>query len=195
MWPTRTFAAGTALSDDEIDRLRTEALQRVNAHHTSSPLRPGLPAAQLAGELGVASAVLDALIAADTELEMRGAEVALAGFRSALDPPQESRWLEASARLQRAGLAVPAIPELGIDPELLHAVARSGRVVLIDETLAYLPDQIEQIEEVLRQMDGPFTVAQARDALGLSRKYVVPLLEWLDRRGFTKREGDLRTVR
>jgi selenocysteine-specific elongation factor len=191
----KNMAAGTALSDDEIDRLRTEALQRVNAHHSSSPLRPGLPAAQLAGELGVASAVLDALIAADTELEMRGAEVALAGFRSALDPPQESRWLEASARLQRAGLAVPAIPELGIDPELLHAVARSGRVFLIDETLAYLPDQIEQIEVVLRQMDGPFTVAQARDALGLSRKYVVPLLEWLDRRGFTKREGDLRTVR
>jgi selenocysteine-specific elongation factor len=97
--------------------------------------------------------------------------------------------------LKSAGLAVPSVSELGIDPELLHAVARAGRVVLVDETLAYLPDQVEQIEDVLRQWGGPFTVGQARDALGLSRKYVVPLLEWFDRRGFTRRDGDLRTVR
>jgi selenocysteine-specific elongation factor len=193
--PDRNIAAGTALSDDEIDRLRREALQRVHAHHDSNPLRPGIPAAQLAGELGVGLAVLDALIAADSELELRGADVALTGFLSTLDSAQEARWQEAASQLNDAGLAVPSVSELGIDPELLHAVARSGRVVLVDETLAYLPDQVEQIEDVLRQQDGPFTVAQARDALGLSRKYVVPLLEWLDRRGFTRRNGDLRTVR
>jgi selenocysteine-specific elongation factor len=143
----------------------------------------------------VGLAVLDALIAADSELELRGADVALTGFLSTLDSAQEARWQEAASQLNDAGLAVPSVSELGIDPELLHAVARSGRVVLVDETLAYLPDQVEQIEDVLRQQDGPFTVAQARDALGLSRKYVVPLLEWLDRRGFTRRNGDLRTVR
>jgi selenocysteine-specific elongation factor len=193
--PDRNIAARTALSDDEIDRLRREALRRVHAHHQSNPLRPGMPAAQLAGELGVGLAVLDTLIAADRVLELRGADVALTGFLSTLDPAQESRWLEAASQLKGAGLAVPSVSELGIDPELLHAVARSGRVVLVDETLAYLPDQVEQIEDVLRQQGGPFTVAQARDALGLSRKYVVPLLEWLDRRGFTRRNGDLRTVR
>ena len=112
--PDKNIAAGTALSDDEIDRLRTEALQRVvSAHHTSSPLRPGMPAAQLAGELGVASAVLDALIAADTELEMRGAEVALAGFLSTLDPPQESRWLEACRPVATCRTRCPRHPRAG----------------------------------------------------------------------------------
>jgi selenocysteine-specific elongation factor len=191
----RNIAAGTALSDDEIDRLHREALWRVHSHHESNPLRPGMPAAHLAGELGVGLAVLDALIATDSELELRGADVALAQFLSTLDAAQEARWQEAASQLKGAGLAVPSVSALGIDPELLHAVARSGRVVLVDETLAYLPDQIEQIEDVLRQQGSPFTVGQARDSLGLSRKYVVPLLEWLDRRGFTRRNGDLRTVR
>ncbi|MGH2719796.1 MAG: SelB C-terminal domain-containing protein, partial [Actinomycetota bacterium] len=41
---------------------------------------------------------------------------------------------------------------------------------------------------------GPFTVAQFRDAVGASRKYVVPLLEYLDRMGVTRRQGDLRVL-
>jgi len=41
---------------------------------------------------------------------------------------------------------------------------------------------------------GPFTVAEFRDLVGASRKYVVPLLEYLDRVGFTRRQGDLRVL-
>ncbi len=193
--PDANVAAGLALSDDELDRLRTDALQRVEAHHQSNRLRPGMPAAQLAGELGLSFAVLDALVASHPDLDMRGADVAVAGFEPRLDPSQESRWLEAADLLAGAGLAVPSITELDLDPELLHAVARSGRVVLVDESLAYLPHQIERIEWLLRQTEGAFTVAEARDTLGLSRKYVVPLLEFLDRRGVTRRSGDLRTFR
>ena len=193
--PDANVAAGLALSDDELDRLRTDALQRVEAHHQSNRLRPGMPAAQLAGELGLSFAVLDAMVASHPDLDMRGADVAVAGFEPRLDPSQESRWLEAADLLAGAGLAVPSITELDLDPELLHAVARSGRVVLVDESLAYLPHQIERIEWLLRQIEGAFTVAEARDTLGLSRKYVVPLLEFLDRRGVTRRNGDLRTFR
>ena len=40
-----------------------------------------------------------------------------------------------------------------------------------------------------------FTVADFRDRFGISRKYAVPLLEWLDRAGITRRDGDVRVVR
>ncbi len=193
--PDKNVAAGMALSDDEIERLRTDALQRVQAHHRSNPLRPGMPSAQLAVELGLSFAELDGVIASHIDLEMRGADVAIIGFTSTLDSSQELRWMEAANELKEAGLAVPTVAELGLHPELLHAIVRSERVVLVNETLAYLPEQIEAIEGMLRQIEGEFTVAQARDALGLSRKYVVPLLEWFDGRGITKRSGDLRTFR
>jgi selenocysteine-specific elongation factor len=41
---------------------------------------------------------------------------------------------------------------------------------------------------------GPFTIADLRDMTGSSRKYVVPLAEYLDGIGLTRRQGDLRTV-
>jgi selenocysteine-specific elongation factor len=193
--PESNVITGLAFSDMELERLHTDSLRRVRTYHESSPLRPGMPVAQLVADLGLSSAVVDALIASHPGLEMRGADVAVTSFRSRLDPAQESRWIEAAGQLDAAGLAVPTIAELGVDADLLHAVARSGRVVLVNETFAYLPEQVERIEALLRQIEGPFTVSQARDALGLTRKYVVPLLEWLDGRAFTKRTGDLRTVR
>jgi selenocysteine-specific elongation factor len=44
-------------------------------------------------------------------------------------------------------------------------------------------------------MPSPFTVAEFRDHFELSRKYAVPLLEWMDANGVTERDGDVRTVR
>ena len=40
-----------------------------------------------------------------------------------------------------------------------------------------------------------FTVADFRDRLEVTRRQAVPLLEWLDRRGITRRRGDLRKLR
>ena len=48
---------------------------------------------------------------------------------------------------------------------------------------------------MLGGMTGPFTVAEFRDHSGLSRKYVVPILEWADREGLTIRRGDVRHLR
>ena len=42
--------------------------------------------------------------------------------------------------------------------------------------------------------NGPATAAQLKDACGTSRKYMMPVLEWLDAQGFTRRNGDLRTL-
>jgi selenocysteine-specific elongation factor len=41
---------------------------------------------------------------------------------------------------------------------------------------------------------GPLTVADIRDLLQTSRKYTVPLCEWLDQTGATRRHGDVRTL-
>jgi selenocysteine-specific elongation factor len=58
-----------------------------------------------------------------------------------------------------------------------------------------------QIDEIRRRLDaalgrgGTITPAQFRDALGTTRKYALPLLEWFDATGVTVRDGDIRRLR
>ncbi|HIE21495.1 MAG TPA: hypothetical protein EYP73_02705 [Acidimicrobiia bacterium] len=127
-------------------------------------------------------------------MERRGPDVAVAGRSVELDPSQEDQWKEARRRLA-AGLAVPTVAELGLDPELVHLLLRRGDLVRLSDALVFLPDQIEEIRRLLAKMPPDFTVADFRDAAGLSLKYAVPILEWADREGLTTRRGDTRNVR
>ena len=65
----------------------------------------------------------------------------------------------------------------------------------IDRDLVYLPEQIDAITAHLPQLPNEFTVGDFRDALEVSRRQAVPLLEWLDAQGWTTRSGDVRRVR
>jgi selenocysteine-specific elongation factor len=60
----------------------------------------------------------------------------------------------------------------------------------------FTPALIERAGSIVAETDaGGITVSAFREALGTSRKYAVPLLEWFDQRGVTRREGDLRFPR
>ena len=72
----------------------------------------------------------------------------------------------------------------------MHILVREGRLVRISDHLVYLPEQIEELLARLGDLPERFTVAAFRDAMGLTRKYAVPLLEWLDGSGATVRHGD-----
>jgi selenocysteine-specific elongation factor len=78
---------------------------------------------------------------------------------------------------------------------VLHLKLRSGELVRVGPGLVYLPEQIEELKKVMAGLGEEFTVAQFRDAAGLSRKYAVPILEWSDKEGLTVRRGDLRRLR
>ncbi len=68
-------------------------------------------------------------------------------------------------------------------------------MIRIGSGLAFLPQQVEQITTGLGELPDEFTVADFRDHFGLTRKYAVPLLEWLDAGGYTVRNGDVRSIR
>ncbi|MFP5578796.1 MAG: SelB C-terminal domain-containing protein [Acidimicrobiia bacterium] len=109
----------------------------------------------------------------------------------AVDPLDGHPWLDQLA-------AEPFMPP-GPPPDLtrneIRELVRRGAVVEVDG-VAFGADAIEQACEVVRRLlaeqpDG-VTVAQIRDGLGTSRKYVLPLLAHLDATGRTRRRGDLR---
>jgi peptide/nickel transport system substrate-binding protein len=86
--------------------------------------------------------------------------------------------------------------EFGVDLELLMALAERGDVVRVGPDGVFLPDAVERFGSAIiaALATGPITVARARDLTGSSRKHVVPLLQFLDDHGLTRRVGDDRIL-
>jgi selenocysteine-specific elongation factor len=124
-----------------------------------------------------------------------GPDISRIDHRPVLDARSSEIWAVAREKLDEGGLAVPTTSELGLSDEAVHLLIRSGDLVRIADNLVYLPAQAVEIERLIRTIDQPFGVGEAKDALGLSRKYVVPILEWLDSNHVTVRRGETRNVR
>ena len=84
----------------------------------------------------------------------------------------------------------------GIGRDVIEAAARSGLIVRASPELVFTPDLVARAEALVRAAGaGGITVSAFKEGLGTSRKYAVPLLEWFDQRGLTRREGDVRIPR
>ncbi|HUG32063.1 MAG TPA: selenocysteine-specific translation elongation factor [Acidimicrobiia bacterium] len=183
-----------AAAPDLMEEIEATAHSLVTDAHQRHPLRQGLSIATLAERLGIEAALAEAVVARSPRLERRGPDVAQPGHVVELDEDQAAAWHRATERLSES-LAVPDLDDLGLDPEVIHFAIRTGELVRINESLGYLVAQIDELKAVMAQLPEDFTVAEFRDAVGLSRKYAVPLLEWSDREGLTIRRGDRRRLR
>ncbi|WP_250002781.1 selenocysteine-specific translation elongation factor [Actinoplanes sp. M2I2] len=173
-----------------VERLPAE----VAAYAKENPLEPGMPLDALRHRLGLPDrALVTALIR--PPLSMRGGRVAPA----AAGPPAE---LVALVGRAFDGLSPFAAPEahdlvaLGLGPRQLAAAARTGLVVPVTPQVVLATGAVERAAQVLAGLPQPFTLSEARRALGTTRRVAVPLLELLDRRGLTHRlPDDRRQVR
>ncbi len=179
------------VSNDEARSMEHEAVGIVSDYHERHPLRPGVPKSTLASAMSIPGTLLDVLVDDSVDLVEDGTAVRMNDFSVAADIHD---WSEVRAELS-ASLAVPRASDLGIEEDLIHALIREDRLVRVADDLVYLSEQIDQIRDRLDAIESPFTVSTFRDELGLSRRQAVPLLEWTDRQGWTKRDGDFRTVR
>jgi selenocysteine-specific elongation factor len=86
--------------------------------------------------------------------------------------------------------------ELGLDTRAAAAAERAGLLRRLPGNVLLAPDAPERAARILAGLPQPFTAAEARRALGTTRRVVIPLLEWLDREGVTRRlADDRRTIR
>jgi selenocysteine-specific elongation factor len=96
-------------------------------------------------------------------------------------------------RLADEPFAAPETPDLaaaGLGARELAAAVRSGQLVRIAEAVYLAPGVGEEARARLAALPQPFTLSQARQAWGTSRRVAVPLMEWLDARGITVRLED-----
>jgi selenocysteine-specific elongation factor len=193
--PAGIRSAGTLVSAGSATNLLERAEAFVRSFQASSPLRPGMPKPELASSLDVEPALLEALIESQTLLVDSGGAIRTSDFVGGWGSEQEAEWMRIQQTLRGDGLAVRRASQLAVDRETFHALLRDERLVRIADDLVYLPEQIDAILDGLTDLHDGFTIAEFRDALALSRRHAVPLLEWLDARGWTSRRGDVRTVR
>jgi selenocysteine-specific elongation factor len=182
-------------SDRRITQLGSIALRLVEDYHAANPLRPGVPKASLAERLRVPTEDLETILNRIEGLHSEGATVRDARFGGGLDGPAAQEWKRVEQTMMAAGYGPPRRKELELDREVLHALIRSGKLIEISDELVYLPATLDEVVSRTRQMPAGFTVADFRDAMGITRKYAVPLLEWMDTTGVTRRDGEGRTLR
>ena len=197
-----------AIADAAVARVAFEALasrvERMLAMtHRRSPLRPGASREEVRSALDLAPKRYAAFIArlvSDGRVVERGSALALPGHRPTLSADQEAIWAKARDALGREPLQPPSVSTLqqdyGVDVELLMALAERGDVVRVGPDGVFLPDAVLRFGSTIFDAlaSGPINVARARDLTGSSRKHVLPLLQFLDDHGLTRRVGDDRVL-
>ena len=105
------------------------------------------------------------------------------------------------AALEAGEPAPPSVDELlatGISRDVIEAAVRDGALTRISAELVVRPTFVDAALAALRDLQAagrPLTVSAFRERLGTTRKYAVPLLEYFDQQGVTRRQGDVRVVR
>lgn len=176
--------------------LRERLEAEVERHAAEHPLEPGLPTEAARRLLGLPDrSLVDALAGASGQL--RGGQGRLYGGdpRPTLPPPVRAAVEALRAELARAPFRAPhagRLTELGLTRKALAAAVAAGALLRVGEGIVLLPDAHARASAVLRRLPQPFTLGEARQALGTTRRVAVPLLEFLDARGLTERVDDQR---
>ena len=181
------------------DILRNQAQVALQAYHNQYPLRRGAPPQELRSRLGVSQPVYlraAARLADEGAIVDDNGPVRTPDHRVELSENQQSEIADYLVTLAAEPWSPPT--DRPVDPELLAHLQERGDVVKVNETVVFTTaayeDMAGRIVEHLNA-NGSVTVADARTIFGTSRKYVLPLLEYLDQQRITRRVGDERVLR
>jgi selenocysteine-specific elongation factor len=191
-----------------IEDLKLHLQRRLEQFHKKDPLVGGIGREELREQVKASAEVFAAVAAAlvrEKKLEIAGDLVRLAGRGVAMkDEEAESKKIIEDA-FAAAGLKVPALREVmaGLKVDGIRA-QKIVTLLLRDKTLIKISEELvfhhSALEELRRQMaayrakSSKIDVAQFKELTGVSRKYAIPLLEYLDRERVTRRVGDERVI-
>ncbi|WP_416150671.1 selenocysteine-specific translation elongation factor [Salipaludibacillus sp. HK11] len=175
-------------------------------YHSEYPLRAGMELAQLKQDMSpsygkdVATSVIDKGIK-EGQLKKSGSSVASITFEPGFPKQWEKRMKQVEDTLVKQGLEVEpvntVIERSGLpeqwSQELKHFLVRQEIMMELDDKHLLSVRAFKQaLNDLYEQTDDRFTLQDAKQVLGLTRKYLVPMMEKIDQSGFTKREDNER---
>ncbi len=185
---------------DTVDSVRHRVALLVESHHAGHPLESGMPIQLLRSGLGCPADLSDVAITraiADGAIESGDGVVHTPGWRPVLSEDTRALADQLAATVKEAGWEPPSTDELikthgSSVPELLRYLGREGTVVQVEGNRYYDADQLKLLLDQLAALmpaDQPRTPSELREAIGLSRKFLIPILEYCDRSGLTFGRG------
>lgn len=179
--------------------------------HKTSPLKIGFPLEEMRRRLFPSSpeclieSVLDRLLQASV-IELRGGLVRLTSHEISLGAEDMRIHDEVLRWFNEGGLAPPAISqlvsEMGIEEsklmEIITLLREKEELVPVSSKLLFSRSAVDEAGEKVKSFllnKGKASASEIRVMLGGSRKYIIPLLEYFDKNGLTRREGDYRVLR
>jgi selenocysteine-specific elongation factor len=194
-----------------LEEISKKIYGNVERYQRENPLTPGMAREDLRSSVGrrvrpeVFRGALGELIT-QKKLEMQGEMVKRAGSSITLQPDELAAKEKIEEAFRSAGLAVPSVKEVlsGLAVEakraekLLHILLREKNLMRISPELIFHSAALVHLKEQLvtyKKSSGErISVPRFKDLTGITRKYAIPLLEYLDRERVTRRMGDERVI-
>ena len=179
--------------------LRNKLDISLQTYHAQYPLRRGTPVQEIRNRLGLSLPVHQKVVARlsrEGQLVEDGPYLRATSHQVTLTPRQEQEATDYLAALNREPYAPPT--ENPVDSELLAMLADQGKVVKVTDSIVFSASAYQDMTGKITahlQSEGSITVAQTRTMFNTSRKYALPLLEYLDQQQVTRRVGDERVLR
>lgn len=201
-------AAGVFVHRASFDSLKSQLTKRVEDFQAESPLVAGLSRKELqesfATRSEVFSAALDALLK-EKKLEFVGELVRLTGRGVVMKDEEAASKKTIEQAFASAGLAVPALKDvlntLKLDraraQKIVTLMLRDKVLVKVSDELVFHSSALQQLREQIASQKAKspvLDVARFKELTGVSRKYAIPLLEYLDRERVTRRVGNERII-
>jgi selenocysteine-specific elongation factor len=191
-----------------ILQLQLMVLSTVANFHRKNALVGGIAREELREQVGASAEVFNAalgLLIMDKKLEVAGELVRLPGHGVVMKDEEAESKQKIEDAFASAGLKVPALSEVIAGLKVDKARAQKIVTLLLrDKVLLKVSDELvfhrSALEELRRKIgaykakSAKIDVAAFKELTGVSRKYAIPLLEYLDRERVTKRVGDAREI-
>ncbi len=194
-----------------FEEVRKKILEKVERFQKENPLLPGIAREDLRASLGkrvrseTFRAALDELVT-QKKLDAPGELVKKAGSEIALLPEEARAKEQIEAAFSSAGLAVPSVKEvlakLAVESKraekLLQILLREKTLIRVSPELIFHRQALAQLKEQLaaykKTKGDRISVPAFKELTGITRKYAIPLLEYLDREHVTRRAGEERVI-
>jgi len=196
------------MSAPALSDLTTKLVRLAAGFHAQNPLVPGISKESLREQAGISAPAFDAGLSSCIEaqkLAITGDLVHLPGRGVVMkDEEAESRKIIEQA-FASAGLRVPALKDvlagLKIDKnraqKLMTLLLRDKTLIKVSDDLVFHRSALDSLRAsiaALKPKSPKIDVGRFKDLTGVSRKYAIPLLEYLDRERVTRRVGDERVI-
>jgi selenocysteine-specific elongation factor len=194
-----------------FDELKNKIAEKVGRFHKENPLLPGISREELRSALArrlrpeLFRAALEEL-ALQKQIDLQGESVKRAGAQISLLPDEVKAKDQIEGAFATAGLAVPSVKEvlgkLSVETrraeKLLQILLREKALHRVTPDLIFHRQALAELRSKLagyRETKGErISVPAFKDLTGITRKYAIPLLEYLDRERVTRRQGDERVI-